>query len=298
MDLNLRDIRAFIAVAQTGSFTRAATRLHLSQPALTVQIRRLEEIVGTRLFDRNSRSVALTEVGRELLPLMQKSLHDMERVLHDARALSDCARGRVRVAALPSFASSVLPDCIRSLSQAMPSISFEIRDVVASVVNQLVRNEEADLGVTGGEIADPSIEVIHAANDRLCVVCPSNHPLATKRKIGVDDIVAHPLVLTATGTSVRAVVDAALAEAGRAPVINCEPTYMMTAVAMVRARLGVTILPASAREIRAERSLVARPIDDERFLRPIMLVKKRGRGLPRAAEAFAEIVVDALKQGS
>ncbi|MEX3959922.1 LysR family transcriptional regulator [Trinickia sp. EG282A] len=298
MDLNLRDIRAFIAVAQTGSFTRAAARLHLSQPALTVQIRRLEEIVGTRLFDRNSRSVALTEVGRELLPLMQKSLHDMERVLHDARALSDCARGRVRVAALPSFASSVLPDCIRSLSQAMPSISFEIRDVVASVVNQLVRNEDADLGVTGGEIADPSIEVIHAANDRLCVVCPSSHPLATKRKIGVDDIVAHPLVLTATGTSVRAVVDAALAEAARAPVINCEPTYMMTAVAMVRARLGVTILPASAREIRAERSLVARPIDDERFLRPIMLVKKRGRGLPRAAEAFAEIVVDALKQGS
>ncbi|PTB18278.1 LysR family transcriptional regulator [Trinickia symbiotica] len=298
MDLNLRDIRAFIAVAQTGSFTRAATRLHLSQPALTVQIRRLEEIVGTRLFDRNSRSVALTVVGRELLPLMQKSLHDMERVLHDARALSDCARGRVRVAALPSFASSVLPDCIRSLSQAMPRISFEIRDVVASVVNQLVRNEDADLGVTGGEIADPSIEVIHAGNDRLCVVCPSNHPLATKRKIGVADIVAHPLVLTATGTSVRAVVDAALAEAGRAPVINCEPTYMMTAVAMVRARLGVTILPASAREIRAERSLIARPINDERFLRPIMLVKKRGRGLPRAAEAFAEIVVNALEQGS
>jgi DNA-binding transcriptional LysR family regulator len=298
MDLNLRDIRAFIAVAQTGSFTRAAMRLHLSQPALTVQIRRLEEIVGARLFDRNSRSVALTALGRELLPLMQKSLYDMERVLHDARALSDCARGRVRVAALPSFASSVLPDCIRSLSQAMPKISFEIRDVVASVVNQLVRNEDADLGVTGGEIEDPSIEVIHAANDRLCVVCPSNHPLATKRKIGVDDIAAHPLVLTATGTSVRAVVDAALAESGRAPVINCEPTYMMTAVAMVRARLGVTILPASAREIRAERSLIARPIDDERFLRPIMLVKKRGRGLPRAAEAFAEIVVDALKQGS
>ena len=71
MDLNLRDIRAFIAVAQTGSFTRAATRLHLSQPALTVQIRRLEETVGLRLFDRNSRNVALTQTGRELLPLLQ-----------------------------------------------------------------------------------------------------------------------------------------------------------------------------------------------------------------------------------
>lgn len=86
MDLNLRDIRAFVTVAHAGNFTRAAARLHLSQPALTVQIRRLEDIVGARLFDRNSRSVALTQTGRELLPLLQRSLDDMERVLRDARS--------------------------------------------------------------------------------------------------------------------------------------------------------------------------------------------------------------------
>src|SRR5690242_17658064 len=105
MDLNLRDLRAFVAVAQTGSFTRAASKLNLSQPALTVQIRRLEETVGARLFDRNSRTVALTSVGRELLPVLQKSLADMQRVLDDARALSDGSRGTVRIACLPSFAA-------------------------------------------------------------------------------------------------------------------------------------------------------------------------------------------------
>ena len=294
MDLNLREIRAFIAVAQTGSFTRAAGRLHLSQPALTVQIRRLEDIVGTRLFDRNSRSVALTPVGRELLPVLQKSLHDMENVLHDARALSEGTRGQIRIACLPSFAASVLPDFILAFRNTMPTVAFTIRDVVASVVNQLVRNEDVDLGLTGGDVSDPALEVLHAGEDRLCVICPSGHPLTRKRRVHVEDVARFPVVLTAAGTSVRAVVDAAFEDAGCTPALTCEPTYMMTAVALVRAGLGVTILPVSAREIRAEPTLVSRPIDDPRFVRRIALVKKRGRTLPPVTRAFIDAIAQAL----
>lgn len=294
MDLNLRDIRAFIAVAQAASFTRAAVRLHLSQPALTVQIRRLEETVGARLFDRNSRSVALTPVGRDLLPVLQKSLGDMEQVLHDARALGDGSTGTVRLACLPSFAASVLPDLIQEFRRELPDVSFQLRDVVASVVNALVRNEDVDVGLTGGELTDASLEVLYAGEDRLCVVCPEGHPLTAEPKIGLTEIVRYPLVLTATGTSVRAVVDAAFERAGCAPSPTCEPTYMMTAVAMVRAGLGVTILPRSAREVRAESSLATRVIDEPGFVRPIALVKKRGRTLPPVTEAFVRVIVKGL----
>lgn len=302
MDLSLRDIRAFIAVAQTGSFTRAATRLHLSQPALTVQIRRLEETLGTRLFDRNSRNVALTPVGRDLLPLLQKSLHDMEHVLADARALSGGASGTVRIACLPSFAASVLPDLIRDFRSELPDVSFQIRDVVASVVDALVRNEDVDVGLTGGAeagqtgAADTALDVLYEGEDRLVAVCPKRHPLARRRTVRLADLLRTPLVLTARGTSVRAVVDAALADADTPPTIACEPTYMMTAVAMVRGGLGVTILPASAREMRAEADLVARPVDDPRFVRPIALVKKRGRTLPPVTEAFVDRLVQRMKQ--
>lgn len=303
MDLSLRDIRAFIAVAQTGSFTRAATRLHLSQPALTVQIRRLEETLGTRLFDRNSRNVALTPVGRDLLPLLQKSLHDMEHVLADARALSGGASGTVRIACLPSFAASALPDLIRDFRAELPDVSFQIRDVVASVVDALVRNEDVDIGLTGGTeaagqtgAADTALDVLYEGEDRLVAVCPKRHPLARRRTVRLADLLRTPLVLTARGTSVRAVVDAALADADTSPTIACEPTYMMTAVAMVRGGLGVTILPASAREMRAEVDLVARPVDDPRFVRPIALVKKRGRTLPPVTEAFVERLVQRMKQ--
>jgi DNA-binding transcriptional LysR family regulator len=219
MDLSLRDIRAFVAVAQTGSFTRAATQLHLSQPALTVQIRRLEETVGTRLFDRNSRNVSLTPVGRELLPTLQKSLHDMEHVLADARSLSDGTSGTVRIACLPSFAASLLPDLIRAFRQKLPDVTFQIRDVVANVVNALVRNEDVDIGLTGGETTDPSLDVLYAGEDRLVAVCPKGHPLAKRRSIGLADLLRTPLVLTARGTSVRAVVDAALADATTPPTL-------------------------------------------------------------------------------
>ncbi|MCM2493227.1 LysR family transcriptional regulator [Burkholderia glumae] len=294
MDLNLRELRAFVTVAQAGNFTRAAARLHLSQPALTVQIRRLEQTVGARLFDRNSRSVALTQTGRELLPLLQRSLDDMERVLRDARAFGDGAAGTVRLACLPTFAASVLPDLIREFRRRVPQARFEIRDVVASAVDALVRGEEVDLGLTGGERVDPALEVLHAGADRLVVVCPRGHRLARRRRVTAADLLAQPLVLTARGTSVRAVVDTALAAAagaGPMPELACEPTCMMTAVAMVRGGLGVTILPASAREVLAEPELVARPIAEAAFVRPVALVKRRGRTLPRIAEAFAAALV-------
>ncbi len=286
MDLNLRDIRAFIAVAQAGNFTRAATRLHLSQPALTVQIRRLEATVGVRLFDRNSRNVALTPTGRELLPVLQKSLHDMEHVLIDARALGDGSSGIVRIACLPTFAASLLPDLMLDLRKEVPRVGFYIRDGVASMVNTLVRNEEVDIGLTGGDVTEAAFEVLYAAVDRLVVVCPKTHRLARKRKIELNDLVCEPLVLTAQGTSVRSVVDAALADARCTPEISCEPTYMMTAVAMVRGGLGVTILPSSAREVLAEPGLVVRPIDDPAFVRRVALIKKRGRTLPPVTETF------------
>ena len=295
MDLNLRDIRAFVTVAHAGNFTRAAERLHLSQPALTVQIRRLEEIVGARLFDRNSRSVALTQTGRELLPLLQRSLDDMERVLRDARALGEGSSGTVRLACLPTFAASALPDLIQAFRKRVPQAQFQIRDVVASTVNALVRNEEADIGLTGGDTFDAALEVLVEGADRLVVVCPKDHALARKRRVSVSDVAASPLVLTAQGTSVRSVVDAALEQAGCAPEIACEPTYMMTAVAMVRGGLGVTILPATAREVLAERDLIAKPIDDPAFVRPIALIKKRGRTLPRVAEDFVTLIAKRMK---
>ncbi len=294
MDLNLRQLRAFVSVAQLGSFTRAAESLHLSQPALTVQIRKLEAGLRCQLLDRNSRSVTLTRIGRELLPLLQRSLHDLDAIVADTHAQGAGRLGTVRVASLPSFAASLLPDVILACRKRNPGIAFVVRDAVANRVMQMVRDEDVDVGITGGEVIESSLEALHAVQDRLCLVYPARHPIGRRRSIRARDIVDLPLVLTDPATSVRAVVDAAFQALGRLPTVACEATYMMTAVAMVRAGLGVTILPASAREIRAERGLQARPIDDPAFARRVSLVKKKNRTLSPATTAFVEACVSAM----
>ncbi|SFV08239.1 DNA-binding transcriptional regulator, LysR family [Methylobacterium sp. 174MFSha1.1] len=294
MDLNLRHVRAFVSVAHLRSFTRAAALLNLSQPALTVQIRRLEEALAVRLLDRNSRSVEPTRVGRELLPVFQRVLRELDSVVIDTRDLAARRHGIVRIAALPSVAAGVLPDAIAAFRAAHPRMGFVVKDAIAERVLALVRREEVDLGVTGGEVRDPDVTVLARAADALHVVYPAGHPIGEAGTVTLEALAEYPLVLMDAETSVRAVVDAAFVAAGRLPVTACEATYMMTAVGMVRAGLGLTILPGSAREIRAEPELRARPIAEASFSRPVCLIAKAGRTLPAAAEDFLGELVPAL----
>ncbi|MGY2046555.1 LysR family transcriptional regulator [Methylobacterium sp. JK268] len=286
MDLNLRHVRAFVSVAHLHSFTRAASLLNLSQPALTVQIRRLEEALGVRLLDRDSRNVAATRVGRDLLPVFQRVLRDLDGAVADTRALAAGRHGTVRIATLPSFAAGLLPDAIAAFRARHPRVGFAVKDAIAGRVLDLVRSEEVDLGIVGGSLRDPEVEVLARAVDTLHVIYPEGHPIGALPAVTVEALAAHPLVLMDAQTSVRAVVDAAFATVGRPPLTACEATYMMTAVGMVRAGLGLTILPGSAREIRAEPNLRSRPIAEPSFERPIALIRKARRSLPKASETF------------
>jgi DNA-binding transcriptional LysR family regulator len=295
MDLDLRQIRAFATVAQLGSFTRAAKHLHVSQPALTVQIRNLEESLGVRLFDRNTRTVSLTRMGRELLPALERILRDLDAVVAEARDVAAQRHGIVRLAALPSFAAGVLPEIIARFREEHPKISFVIHDVIASSVIDQVREEQVDLGLSGGRIVDPEFEVLHTTQDHMHVVYPVGHPLADIEQINVEALIRHPLILMHPATSVRAVVDAAFLAVGRLPIVAAEATYMSTAVGMVRAGLGAAILPGSAMEVRAERTLRSRSVDDARFTREVSLIKKANRTLPPASESFARNLIRALQ---
>jgi len=294
MDISMRQVRAFVSVAHLKSFTRAAALLHVSQPALTVQIRKLEESLGIRLLDRNSRTVDITRVGRELLPVFQRVLHELDSVIMDTKALATQQHGVVRIAALPSFAAGLLPAIISRFRRSNPRMSFVVRDVIASRVNAAVRSEEVDIGITGGELSDPDLDVLHLTHDQMHVVFPSQHPLQRKRRITLEDLADLPLVLMDADTSVRAIVDRAFVAAGRLPIPACEAIYMMTAVGMVKAGLGVAVLPASAKEVRAEPSLQSRKIDDPAFARPIAVIKKRNRTLPPAAQLFVEQILVAM----
>jgi DNA-binding transcriptional LysR family regulator len=288
MDISLRQMRSFIAVAKLGSFTRAAEFLHVSQPTLTVQIKRLEEALQLRLFDRNPRLVNLTRVGRDLLPAFERTLQDLDSVLSDLKNVSTTRLGVVRIAALPSFASGVLPSSIRRFRKQNPGASFAVKDVIASALLGLVRSDEVDLGLTGGNVDFPDIEVLFRTSDEIVAVYPDGHPIAKFTRLTAERLAQFPIVMLDARTSVRAVTDQAFRLAKLMPTPVSEATYMMTAIGMVRAGIGITLLPASAREIAAEPNLRAKRINDPNFSRPVSLIKKKNRTLPPLSKAFAD----------
>jgi LysR family carnitine catabolism transcriptional activator len=292
MNISLRQLRAFAGVAQLGSFTRAANALHATQPALSAQINDLEEMLGVRLFDRSTRSVTITQAGRELLPTVEKLLGDLRLIVTHARDVAQKNVGRIVIAALPSVSSTLLPQAVAQFRARFPGITIVLRDALAERVVEMVREDVADFGLTGAPGNDPQMEFTSLATDRMVAVLPRDHPLAGKRRLKLADLLATPLILMNRDSSVRRIVDQASAAIGHIATPEYEPEFMATAIGMVRAGLGATLLPSSALEITAASDLVVHPLDERALTRQLGVLRKRQRAYSPAAAAFvAELTV-------
>ena len=246
MNVGLRHFEAFLTIVRMGNFTRAATALNLSQPALTVQIRQLEEELGIRLFDRNTRRVMLTEPGREFVAPLERLLVDIDSIVRHASDFRKRRRGVVAVAALPSVAEGILPDAIREVTDRYEGVVVTVRDVVAEHVRGLVKTKEVDFGVGTLERPDPEIAFETLFVDSLCAFLPKNHIFRNRTQLRLADLAGQPLILPSRGSSAHKIVEAALQQNQIAARITHEPTHMSTALGMVRAGLGVAILPETA----------------------------------------------------
>ena len=289
--MTLRQVRAFVVVARFSSFTRAADLLHLTQPALTVQIRQLEQALGVKLFDRSTRAVELTRTGRELLPVLERLLGEFDAVVVSTREMAAMRYGTVRMAALPSVAATVLPPLIARFKQRHPHIRITVRDSVGERINAMVREEIVDFGIGSDVEPDAELETIPLFEDEMRAVVPASHPLGKQTEVILDRLIEEPLILMDTGSSVRSLVDRAFADRGHLAVPAYEVTYMSTAIGLVRAGLGIAILPSTAIELRLETELPSLSIQEPILHRSITLVLKVGRSLPPAAEALRDMLI-------
>lgn len=296
MHATLRQIRSFIVVARLGSFTQAAKALHLSQPTLTVQIRQLEESLGVQLFDRNTRSVHLTRIGRELAPQLDRLDEELAAVLSRTRGVGAGRSGAVRLACIPSFAASVLPEAITTFRAKHPQVSFSLKDVNWGSMVAMVRSEEVDFGVGDMPAVEPDLAFIQMMEDRMQVVYRQDHPIGAMRTVTLAKLAEHSMVMMDPGTSARRTIDAAFGAAGCYPPRACEVMYVGTAAAMVRAGLGFAVLPASAIEWRAHPGLAVRLINDPAFVRRVGIIKKSGRSLPPPSEAFTQALLKSWRR--
>lgn len=286
MNVTLRQLQAFVAVAQHGQFALAANRLHVTPSALSMLIRQLEEQTGARLFDRHTRMVRLTEIGTEFLPVARKVLADLDSALSQSRELSALRRGRVSLATSTVLAATVMPEAIRRFGARWPGITVVLRDVVEQDIKRLLRAGDVDIGVGTALHADADVDEETLLSDRLVALLPHDHALASRREISWRELAAQPLIALAQGSPLRALADQALAAADAAAQPAYEVGFSSTVISMVAAGLGVAALPVNARQLTPKVRIAVRPLVRPVVPRRVCLFKPRDRGLSPAAEAF------------
>lgn len=296
MNLNLRHLEAFAAVARLRSFTKAARALHVSQPSFTVQIKQLEEELGVRLLDRNTRSVNLTKIGEELAPTVERLLRELEGVVASTRALSVKSIGSVTIAALPSVSATLLPPVIAKFREHFPGIRFGLRDAVGKRIVELTLSEEVDFGIGCIEKKESEVHFQPLFTDWMSAIFPASNHLKRKKAVQLRELASESLILTDPDSTVRHIVDQAFEALGEPVTPVQEVTYMATALGMVKAGLGVAILPSSALELEQLRTLKTIPIDHSELHRTVGLIQKPNHSLSPAAESFLQALQEACNE--
>jgi DNA-binding transcriptional LysR family regulator len=298
MDIKLSHLESLIAVARLRSFTRAAALLHLSPPALSVQIKQLETSLGVRLLDRNTRSVKLTAFGRGFVPLAQRMVKDLEALIASAKTITADDSGTVCVAAIASVSSTVLPSAIAQFKRAHPEISAQIKDTSAERVVDMVKKGMVDFGIASlNEIElGADVQTLFLFRDRLSAVFTPQNLLARKRVINLNDLLRQPLILMGPETSSRKIFDHAFEALGHFVKPAYEVSRTTTATAMAEEGLGVAILPAAIFEGESGRRVVVRPIQNTRLTREIGVIRKFGCPLTKEATSFLDCLQSVSKR--
>lgn len=290
----LRQLRAFRAVYQLRKLSAAAEQLSLTQSAVSVLIRQLEEGLGTRLFDRTTRSLRPTSAAGEAIAVAERILRDVDSLGAGLRDLGELRRGRVSLAVTPTLGEILLPSVVRRFARLHPEIRVAIDDCSPEQFVSRVVGEHVDLGLGTPERAAADVDTAKLRGDTLALLCRKDHPLAAKRQLRWADLAGHPVITVRPGYGIRPLIDGAAAQAGvQLDVVN-EVTFLSTALWMTRSGMGASIMPSAYALGPGQAGLVVRQLAAPVVSRDIFLVTKRGRSLSPAAQAFAEVLAREL----
>lgn len=283
----LEDLRAVLTLIETGSFRAAADELGLSPSALSRQISNLEERLGARLYDRDTRNVALTTTGEAFARVAERMINTVEDGMMEFNAHLSAKHGRLTIAGLPSVTAGLLPRLLASFSAQYPDIDLRIIDSLSGSVLEAVEAGVADIGFTAGTVSTRTrLAFSPLMDDEFVAVGAPDGPLAEDRSYTWSELIAMPFIAMAEGTSVRELIDGATLRLGQTLNPRFEVAHLATAGALVAEGLGITALPTLTLPVLHMDSLIQRSISDFGARRRIGLVRRQGRSLSPAAKAF------------
>lgn len=286
MNISLRQLRVFLAVAQQQHFRRAAESLHLSQPAVSRHIAELESELGLKLFDRNTREVVPTEAGRYLESAIGRVLDELEGVLAHVHSESERRRGKVHVASVPTLSAGLMPQCIAECMRRYPELLIQLHDQAQTMVLDSVRGGEVDFGLAIEPPNTGEFDSELILRDPFVLVCRPDHPLAALDRVPWRKLQGQPLILLDYSSGSRRLIDQVFGRRGIEPTVVQQTGHTHTAFRMVEAGLGISVSPALS---PPPPTLVTRPLTPQEH-RDVVLLKRRQRSLsPLAALVWEEL---------
>lgn len=289
---SLADLRAFVTVGELRSFAAAARALHLSQPALSRRITNLEGMLGVRLFDRTTRHVELTLLGRRFLAQVRGLVEGLDRSVLSLRDAAELEAGDVTIGSVLSTVHHFLPPVIKAFHERHPHVLVRILEQGADEVLASVKHGEADLALNYIGMQDPDVEFSPLLKEPYVLACPVGHPLAKRRSVRWDELAAYPLARVSHSSRNRLFIDQALAELPPLPRPICEVRHVSTLIGLVESGLGVAVVPQLTLP-RSPATVVGVRLENPAISRTLGIIRLGGRSLSPAAAAFAKMLVQA-----
>lgn len=293
--VTLKQLRCFVEVYHCRKISTAAERLFVTQSAVSLSLRQLEHTLGVQLFERTTRALRPTEAARSALPLAERALQDIQRLVSGLGDLTGLREGRVRIAATPSIAANILPALVASFGAQHPGLVIEIDDCPPEQLLARVLSEAADLalGTPDRPTSDVTTEVL--ARDAMCVICRDDDPLLALRRLTWAALRERPLITVRSGDGIRRLFDDAVARAG----IDLRPAFevrlLNTALAMTAQGLGVAVLPGLLVAHSPYTGLTVRRLTHPVIPRSILMARLSGRPPSPAITAFTHLLRDTFK---
>lgn len=292
MNLSLRHMRAFAALASMRNFTRAAEHCNLTQSAFSALISNLESGLGIRLFSRNTRNVELTAEGEVFRNIVNQLLPETERALAEMQDYVQRRKGRVAIAALPTIFSALLPNIIAEFLRHNPGIELIIEDVANTACVELVRNRRVDFALCASAATGADLVIEKLASDTFYFVCKPDHPLAAQKRLSAAEIQKHPIIMFEKASSIRQHLDASIypRQWARAFQVNS----LSTAAGLVNAGLGATLVPTLGLSQFNLKTLRAIPVSLPINRRSLCLLRRKDATESVAAMEFIRVLRENL----
>lgn len=289
INLSTRALHAFVVLADCRHFTHAAERCHLSQPAFSQLIRRLEDTVGARLLERSTRHVALTPEGELFGEAARRIVADADAAVASLRDHAAGRKGRVAIAALPSIAADWLPGLIAEYRAGHPGVAVELFDALSDRCLALVREGRADFALAAPGVNLLEFDARPIYTDGYYLVCRRDHPLARRRSVRPNDLAGCALINLSRSSSVRQHLEPLLRDVPHSAT-GLEVEQLPTLAALIASGLGVSLVPELTLFHFRRPELATVRVAAAGLKRPIFVVQSKGRSLSAAAASMLEMI--------